>query len=127
METADLKRLIEKPREVTFWGQKHTVTPAFVSDSLGDGKKLLFVTPLATRPNWYVVRVDSSWDINNFGNGELVCEHLEEILFPIEKEYGLAWYDEDDNELEVRRPFPALSEDCGVAWGEEEWPSPSND
>ena len=48
-----------KRRKVTHWGQEYTITPAVAKGHLGDGKLLLSFQPLNTRPDFYLIRVDS--------------------------------------------------------------------
>ena len=37
------------------------IKPEFIRQELGNGDLLLAVTPLNTRPNYYLIRVDSKW------------------------------------------------------------------
>jgi hypothetical protein len=123
MTLAELKTRIEQPEEVTFWGAKYVITPAFVRAKFGDGKKLLNIIPLNTRPDRYVVRVDSRLITSNWHEGQPhIQDCLDYILEAIEWEYGSArQFDEDDNEIEEKAPWPALDESVGVGWGEERW------
>jgi hypothetical protein len=93
---------------VNFWGTEYKITPLLVEEIFGDGKQLIWLEPLATRPNYYVVRVDSKWDIDNGGRDPL-CDHLDDIYEAIENEYG----DSDRGE----GGWPALSTSCGMRWG----------
>lgn len=104
--TDEEKAFLTRPHERRLWGQPHTVTPVLVSEVLGDGEKLLILSPLMTRPNYYVVQIDSSWDID----GEEFRDHLDEIYDAVEMEFGSDAEDED-------APWPAL---CGggSTWGE---------
>ncbi len=138
LTSTELRALIEIEREVEFWGQKYRITPLLVDVILGDGKQLVGVQPLDTRPNYYVIRVDSSWGTNNFGNGELFCEHIEEVYDAIEDQFGererrreSLIYEEgvppeeaDLANYENELGWPALSLSSGVAWFEMEWPKP---
>lgn len=62
---ADKARL-EKRHWVRFWGRKYMRRPVFVPTALGDGNKLLAVQPLNTRPQYYLIRVDSTWATSNW-------------------------------------------------------------
>ena len=75
-----IEAIIEGPRETEHWAQKYHGSDAFVPEPLGDGKQLVHLTPLATRPWCYVLMVDSSWDD--------LAEHTEEMYEAIEMEYG---------------------------------------
>lgn len=101
-------------RTVHFWGYDYEVTPALVGEVFGDGRQLIYFTPLATRPNWYVVRVDSSWNESNWSNGDCIGNHTDDIYDAIEEQYGRCYDDEADEEGD---PFPALDSDYGVGWG----------
>lgn len=131
MRTKSLCRLVEQPQEVEFWGQKYTITPRLLTRRFGDGKKLIHVTPLNTRPDYYVVCVGSRWQTDNCADpdvGPLLCDRIDDILDAIEDQFGSAHcgscgghYGEDccaacDGELWA--DFPALNDDAGVCWGE---------
>lgn len=113
--TTMLRKRIERRESVRFWGRLHFITPRLSSAIFGDGMQLIYVTPLNTRPNHYVVRVDSSW--TDF-NSDDFRDHIDEILLDLEEEYGNA----DDEELWDKRrkwkpAFPAVSLEVGVCWG----------
>lgn len=74
-----------KTRSVRFWGKDYMVTPAVVYEHLGDGKKLVAIQPLNTRPDYYLIRVDSSAD---FDSCEWYDETLEEIQNAIDEQFG---------------------------------------
>jgi hypothetical protein len=100
-------KALTTPHERTLWGQTHVVTPALVEEVFGDGEKLLILTPIMTRPNYYVVQIDSSWGKDNTYSeeeGETVHDHIDEIYDAIEAQFGSA-DEEDDEEL---RQFPTL-------------------
>lgn len=103
---------LTSPRTATLWGNDYTITPALVSRIDGDGLRLLTVTPTNTRPNYYLVRVDSECDID-----EIVVE----VLDWIEDEFnpGCECDDAtDDSEDCTRHPFPALDLGAGYVWDE---------
>ena len=54
--------LYSAPRMVKHWAQEYEITPRVVtSEFYGDGKQLVRITPMFTRPQWYIARIDSSW------------------------------------------------------------------
>lgn len=108
-----LRRAIERPERVHHWGQPHTVTPRLCERIFGDGAALIHITPLNTRPNYYAVRVDSSWALT----GDEFYERLDSIYGALEDEYGAA----EDDEL-GEREWPALDLDAGSSWGRISWP-----
>lgn len=118
-----LQAHFERRRATTFWGRKYFVTPRLVEKVFGDGKQLIGFEPLNSRPNFYVVLVDSSWNISNCGEGQLLSEHTDEIYEAIEEQYGCAWYDDDPPQRKFGRTFPALNDGSGVAWFSIKWPA----
>lgn len=96
------------------WGQKHMIKPVFIEQALGNGDKLVAITPLNTRPNYYLIRVDSSWSTRN-SDTPAICEHLEEICEAIEDENGRK-YETDDDYKEIMMPWPALDDEVGMSW-----------
>ena len=110
---------LTKPRFVRFWGRRYRVAPCLVGTIFGDGKQIVWFEPLATRPDYYVVRVDSTWNVVNHEVNPL-CGHLEEIYQAIETEFGLAvdtWEHNSGRQYTKHNSFPALHWDCGVSWG----------
>ena len=73
-----------KPYYTKFWGQRHFVKPALVEEFLGDGRQVIYLEPLDTRPSHYVLRIDSQTDItaDDF--------NFEELIQMAEAEYGSA-------------------------------------
>lgn len=119
MTDKELRTRIERRRRVTFWGERYFITPRLVDQIFGDGGKMIGIAPLSTRPDYYVVRVDSKWDLDNFcTTSSTVAEHTDEILDAIEDQFGRSRYDDDPPQRKHGRPFPALDEECGVKWFE---------
>jgi len=52
-------------RKTKFWGRHYFITPRLVDWVHGDGLQLIYFTPLNTRPNYYVVRIDSKVSLDN--------------------------------------------------------------
>jgi hypothetical protein len=130
-----LPKRFTKPRRVEFWGGKYNVTPAVAEAHLGDGRTLLRFTPLNTRPDYYLVRVDSSW-----GKGEDWDdhEHINDVIELLEEEFSekereREYLSDDLREQgieptaentdldgnEDRLGWPVLSLDSGYCWGVE--------
>lgn len=107
---------LQRSRVVEFWGQKYRVRPRLLNELLGDGKKLIWFEFMDHRPSYYILRVDSQWDMDNSGSTPF-CDHLSEVYFALENQFGRS-RDEDDPE-DVHREFPAVpDEPTGSAWGE---------
>lgn len=122
-----LRAHYEVPRTVKLWGEEYEITPAVCNRVFGDGKRLIFVEPLNTRPDYYVVQVDSSW------TKESLEDHIDDVLLAIGEQFGTTdsdWEEdadgddaEDGNREEERRGFPVLDEDAGTSWGRCDWPA----
>lgn len=100
--TAKLRAFVERRHRRLMWGQPHWVKPRLVSAIFGDGKVLLLLTPIMTRPNYFVVRIDSEWHLDKDGGG--LCEHLPEIQESIEDQFG--YYMEEDAKADRPQRFP---------------------
>jgi hypothetical protein len=118
-----LRQRIERRQQAYLWGQKYFITPRLVDEAFGDGQTLIHLTPLNTRPNYYVVRVDSRWGESAEGLNDEFRDTLDDIYESIEDQYGRAiWWDEEDEDEDDREQFPAFDDECGTCWGEMEWP-----
>lgn len=119
-----------KTRTVRFWGASYSITPLAADGHLGDGRRLLRFAPLNTRPDYYLVRVDSAWD------GEAIHDHIDDIIDALiecfsEKERERESLAEElrsqgieptaaNTDLagnEDRLGWPALDLDSGYSWG----------
>lgn len=85
-----------KPYDTRFWGEDCHVSPAFVQDSSGDGLQLIWLSSIDSRPQFYVLRIDSHWNVDSDDFD------LEYMLTLISDEYGDAdWYICIDYENEI--------------------------
>ena len=120
-----------KPQNVRFWGSDYTVTPALVTEVHGDGLQIVYLEPLFTRPNYYILRIDSSIaldddeslseaDKQNYGAVyELLLQMIEEEYDSLDRydegEDGL-YFDPYNDEVEpFEYEFPMLN------WGGGSW------
>ncbi len=95
------------------------VTPRLLNHIEGDGKLVIFVTPLATRPNRYVLRVDSKWAKGDL-NDDAWRDHMDEIYNDLGDGFGRAEeeYEHDNGRTyHKHNPWPALNASCGSLWG----------
>ena len=123
MNIEDLRKAIEVEQQVHHWGDDETITPRFVEESLGDGKRLLAFIPLNTRPNYYVIRMDSAVDLND---DAFYDDYLDDIYAAISSEYGekVCGDEECGNDChKCDRGWPILNGNCGSCWGELTWPA----
>lgn len=105
------------PRRVKFWGQEYDIVPAVCDTIFGDGRRLMYVEPLNTRPNYYVVQVDSTWILDRMG------DKIDDVMIVLEERFGQGWPEPEDGEEQVHNEFPAVSDDCGCSWGRVDWPA----
>lgn len=120
-------------RTVRFWGSDHEVTPVLVSEVHGDGLQIVYLEPLFTRPNYYILRIDSSVDLyddeslpevdkQNYGSvQELLLQMVEEEYDCLDRydegKDGL-YFDPYDDEIEpFEYEFPMLDWGGG-SWGQ---------
>lgn len=110
------------PKVVTLWGQKYyNHTPTLIDAIHGDGQCLMYIVPLATRPDYYILRVDSSVSQMIKDDDDEIIDLVEsELCRIIRGEHGSHDEDDDVNEVDVIKPFPALNYSCGCGWGEVE-------
>lgn len=129
LDIGTLKAIFEKPFLGTLWvdGDRGILTPYVCNCTLGDGLKLIKIFTINQRPNYHVVRVDSSWNESNWHNGPTVGEHIDNILTAIEEECGPARpyceecesnYCECDGEYSSQEAFPAIDDENGCSWSE---------
>jgi hypothetical protein len=134
-----LRTAIEVPQRVSFWGHEHTITPLLVPAIFGDGRSLVAITPLLTRPNYFVVRGDSSWIDERFAGPGAVTSAFDEVLEEgdyyalaphmemlgdgvygaIEEAFG-RWRDEshrDEEDTDADYEWPVVDLGFGCSWG----------
>jgi hypothetical protein len=92
------------------------IKPEFIEGHLGAGDFLMGLTPLNTRPNYYLIRVDARWwSTDGRQNPEVFYDRLDDIYEAIEDECGRKYFEDDDGE-EQTAEWPALDLDCGCSW-----------
>lgn len=111
-----VKSELTKPQTAHLWGQPHRIEPVLINKHLGNGDLLLGLSPLNTRPNYYLIRIDSSWLDKE--NTDIIYDHLEDIYEAIEDECGRKYFT-DDNDEEQTAEWPSLDLDCGCSWWDE--------
>lgn len=97
------------PHTIKFWGHTYeNFHPEKLDQTFGDGQRLMYLTPLNTRPWYYIARVDSQYPANE----EEEAEFVEKLLDALEEEFGSA-VDEEGAD----RDFPVVNIDAGYSWG----------
>jgi hypothetical protein len=103
-----------------FWGRDYIITPRLVEWVHGDGLQVIYFMPLNTRPNYYVVRIDSKVSLDNCDDGGFHDTVLDDLYEHIEEEYGVSseeWTSNNGRTYQRHNPWPALSDDSGSCWG----------
>jgi hypothetical protein len=127
---ARLKAAIEVSETVGFWGQAHTIHPRLCSKVFGDGRALLALYALNSRPNYYAIRIDSSWKVEDYrapDDAPDLRDHLDDIYQALEDDFGsVAWADDEDVIADGRSgdylDWPTFDGDSGTSWGRMAWP-----
>lgn len=134
LNLAMLKEVYEQSFLGTLWteGDSGMLTPYVCECSLGDGLKLIRLFTINQRPNYHIIRVDSSWNESSYADDATISEHIDDILSAIEEECGRArgYCEECESEpcecegapeYDPDAAFPALDDECGCSWAEIGW------
>lgn len=134
---AKLKKAVERRERTRLWVSDpwFFFTPKVLSKVYGDGRRIFALTTMNQRPAYWVIRVDSRCDSEEFG------ELTDDILTALEEEFGngrcsysgnnLFWTKrerrahcdcEDCRELPVAK-WPMVDGDGGCSWGRMQWPA----
>lgn len=122
ISTNHLRATVEVPTEESLWAKSYEVVPRVVEQVFGDGLALIWVAPLNTRPNFYVVRVDSvlAADLD----GDAFRDMIDEIIESIADQFG-EHTDEPEHPMWGECcDWPVLNYDSGVSWGHYTLPGP---
>ena len=76
--------------EIEFWGYTYTFKPVICTDRLGDGEKLVWITPISQRPYFWMMFVDSKMDVSD----DIDMDDLEQLIQMLEYEFGAHPYSE---------------------------------
>lgn len=117
LDEALIAKLTRKKR-TTLWSVPCAHQPYFVRAALGDGNRLAAITPLNTRPNYYLIRVDSTWSLKWREDVECLANHIDEICEAIEDEVGRKYEFDEDRGEDTHQPWPNLDDEAGVAWSD---------
>lgn len=120
-----------KPYKTKFWGEECMCEPYLIEKKQGDGIQLVYLMPIDSRPNFYLLLIDSSIDVKSdesLPQDESECGTIWEMLLRMieeectnidhytENKDGL-YYDQYDNSIEpFEYEWPMLSW-SGGSWG----------
>ncbi|MDE2761588.1 MAG: hypothetical protein OXK74_02220 [Gemmatimonadota bacterium] len=124
-----LRSVLSVPTTRHLWTPEDaiTFTPPLSDLVYGDGRALLAITTTHDRPAFWLVRIDSRWDIGTPSfpaeNAPYVGEYVDLIVANLESEFGNGtpgYY--DCQEEEERDPYPAINANDGQSWSWHSWP-----
>jgi hypothetical protein len=138
-----LRAVICVPKESYLWTPAHMVsfTPALASTVYGDGRALIGLTTINSRPRYYVIRIDGSIEIGSDmtapDDTPEIWDLLDEIKDDLEDEFGIGRPDDEANlGIDGRwrhyqtgkfvfdpQPWPAFDDRDGCSWWREKWPA----
>jgi len=88
------------------WGKWENIEPKLLKEIYGDGKRLLYISPLSDRPNHYMVRIDSVYPDENKRNE--VEDILEYVVDSIVSEFGWCEVEGEEDEETIYLPWPSF-------------------
>lgn len=103
--------LAQRRRRVHFWGDYYIVRPILTQAVYGDGLQLIALSPIATRPNRYLVRVGSRQEFNTDDWIDLLWN----IQNDIEEEFGPRHWTDDRGRLRTE-DWPSPDWGNGCSW-----------
>lgn len=131
---AKLRLAVCKRTRRYLWTPDHMVTfvPALSRRLYGDGKALLGLTTINSRPRFYILRIDSRWAIDMDPSApdiaEPLVDRIDAFAFALEEEFGGGRFDDGSGEPETarerdrRRKWPAYDDENGCSWWRMDWP-----
>lgn len=125
-----LRKAVCVPTKRYLWVPEDAITfvPALCDTIYGDGRALFRLATINSRPAFYVIRADSSWEESNWYSGPHLTfgQMTDRIYEDLETQFGRAQLDseEDDPELleDGHYPWPALDDENGSGWRVSNWP-----
>ncbi len=110
--TKTLKNLL-KPFKVSFWGSDSIVTPLLCDTIFGDGRLVIAFVPLNTRPERYIVCIDSKTDLDS----DKWYDEIDDVWTALEEQFGEASYQDEAGEWH-HVEWPAVDSASGCLWSE---------
>lgn len=116
-----IEQIIENemtPRTVRFWGNDYeNFVPVLAEKQHGDGKRLMWFSSMDTRPNYYLIRVDSGLLAGD--SEEEIKDNIRDfvdqtLIEALEDEFG-CWSEESEDEDEYPG-FPVVCLETGFFW-----------
>jgi len=125
-----LRRAVSVPTKAYLWVPEDAIefTPPLSDLVYGDGRALLSLTTTFDRPAFWLVRIDSRWDVGQPSypaeGAPDITEFIDYITENLAAEFGEGSPGHYDNQEEdEREPYPAIWIDGGCSWGWHSWPA----
>lgn len=124
---AALKAAVEVPTRTHLWVPEDAIefTPPLCNTVFGDGRALLEIAPMNTRPMYYAVRIDSGWKVDDLmapTDAPDLRDFIDDIYDALEAQFGDAGPHEDDDGNEYFDEWPAFDASAGTSWCRLNWP-----
>ncbi|MDE2980859.1 MAG: hypothetical protein OXU74_06655 [Gemmatimonadota bacterium] len=125
-----LRRIVSVPTEAYLWVPEDaiTFTPPLSDVIYGDGRALLSLTTTFDRPAFWLIRIDSRWDVGQPSypseDAPDIREYTDYMMSNLVAEFGEGepgWY--DHQEEGEREPYPAIWSGDGYSWRWHGWPA----
>lgn len=109
------KILENEQKQVTknLWGSEITFKPKLLEKKYGDGLQLIYIGLLNIRPLYWLIKIDSSCDIED---DEFQENILEEIIEDLEEEF-VFYDDENEDKFDSYASYPYVYAEGGYHWG----------
>lgn len=111
-DLALLKAVVEVKTRRHLWTPDDAIefVPAVLPQVFGDGKALLALTTINSRPRFYVIRIDNSWrDIH---------DHIDDICGALGEHFGEIHRDDEDFDADDPvSEWPTFDDENGTSWG----------
>ena len=113
-----LRTLVERPHTRRLWTVPREVSPKLVSATFGRGDRLIGLGPITQRPQYFVVRIDSSWRLEAEDDEPSIRDHIDDIKDAIEDQFGMHVLDDEEIEdgEDVRAEWPTPDFGIGCEW-----------
>ena len=109
-DLAAMQSRIETPHERGYrGGTPSLVHPQLVDQVWGDGQRVIALTTYAQSPDYYVVRIDSSWDLDA---PDGLRAHMDEIMDSIEGQFDAILDGDPPSD------WPMADFSLGSSWGD---------
>lgn len=140
-----LRKAVCIPEKAYLWTPADMVefTPALSSTVYGDGRALIGLTTINSRPRYYVIRIDSrievGSDMNAPDGAPELWDIIDDIAIDLEEEFGCGdptnlgewcdergWVDQETGEPLPEPEWPEFDDRDGKSWWRMDWPSLPN-